>query len=241
MTDEQLGARLLTDMAYDHKQPIEYEDILFRRAEKLRPHARRLQAARERIKALTEPADLQTPLIKIVEQRGLTVGEIVAQSRKHAALLHRQGKRLSSVFVDHIGLIVPSRRNGDRRDREVAESTNGLATLAKDIDAAVIGMCQLNRKVEGRDNKRPDLADLRDSGAIEEDASVVVFLYRESYYLAKQRFDDADAENARQRQLEATKYKLELIVAKNRNGRVDVTDAYCDIGANAIRNASFAH
>jgi replicative DNA helicase len=238
MTDEQLGARMLTDMAYDHKQPIEYEDILFGRTEKLKPHQARLDAARERIAALTQGA---TPLIRIVEQRGLTINEIIAQSRKYASLLHREGKRLSAVYVDHIGLIVPSHRNADRRDREVAESTNSLATLAKDIDAAAVGMCQLNRKVEGRKNKRPDLADLRDSGAVEEDASVVVFLYRESYYLAKQRFNDPDAEEARKRQLEAKKYKLELIVAKNRNGKVDITDAYCDIGANAIRNASFAY
>jgi replicative DNA helicase len=124
--------------------------------------------------------------------------------------------------------------------REIAETTDGVATLAKNLDVPVIGLCQLNRAVEGRENKRPTLSDLRDSGAIEEDASVIIFLYRAAYYLDKEREDDMEAERKRIALLEGSKNKIELQVAKNRNGRVGIVDAFIDIGANALRNGSFA-
>jgi replicative DNA helicase len=92
--------------------------------------------------------------------------------------------------------------------------------------------------VEGRDNKRPSLGDLRDSGSLEQDASLVVFTYRPAYYF-EQRQDDPEKERTRLEMLAETKHRLELSVSKNRNGRVGTVDAFCDIGANAIRNASY--
>src|SRR4029079_693099 len=112
--------------------------------------------------------------------------------------------------------------------------SDGLATLAKDLDVAVVALSQLNRGVEGRDNKRPGLSDLRDSGAIEQDASLVIFAYRAAYYL-ETRVDDPAENTAREAALQRVKNKIEFIIAKNRNGRVGTVDAFCDIGANAIR------
>lgn len=229
MTGEQLGARMLTDLAWSYDDPIQYEDILQRRRETFDDRKRRrLVEAKERLRDLP---------LTIEEQRGLTFGEIAARARKHANALDRQGRKLDLVIIDHMLLVRPSHRYAGNRVREVAEISDGIATLAKDMETAVLALCQLNRGVEGRENKRPSLADLRDSGAIEEDASLVMFLYRPAYYLEHQRHDNPEAESSRIATLDACRNSLEFIVAKNRNGRMCTVDAFVDIGANAVRNA----
>lgn len=229
MTAEQIGARLLADVAYTQAAPIAYEDIEAKRID---------DRARSRLHAATETI-ANLPIV-IEEQRGLTVAELCARTRKHQTRLSRDGTALDLLVVDHIGLLRPSSRYAGNREREMAEISDALATLAKDLDIAVLGLCQLNRAVEGRENKRPSLADLRASGAIEEDASLVYFVYRPAYYLATTSFDDPSVEAERLVRLDAMKNSLEFIVAKNRNGRTGVVEAFVDIGANAIRSKSFA-
>jgi len=136
-------------------------------------------------------------------------------------------------------LMRSSDRYAGNRVREVGEISEGMTELAQELDVAVVALCQLNRQVETRDNKRPTLSDLRDSGEVEQNASLVIFLYRSAYYLEQTRFDEPELEKKRQEMLEKTRDKLEFIVAKNRNGRVGVVEAFVNIGANAIRNASF--
>lgn len=228
MTREQMGARLASDLAFVAASPIFYEDILHRRIDD-RARARLAEARRH----------LHGAPMQIEEQRGLTLSEIAARSRKHAAQLDRDGQRLEVIFVDHIGLVRASNRYAGNRVREVAEISDGLATLAKELDCAVVGLCQLNRSVESRDNKRPSLADLRDSGAIEEDASTVTFIYRPAYYLENRHEDIPERESERLVQLEACRNTLEFVVAKNRNGRTGAVRAWCEIGANAIRDAAY--
>lgn len=229
MRDEQLGARMLTDLAFTQSTPLFYEDIL-KRKDLGENAVRRLQQAQEQLGSLP---------IHIEEQRGLTVAEIAARSRKIAAERQRAGKPLEMIVVDHLHIIKSSDRYAGNRVRELAEISDGLATLAKELDVAVVALCQLSRAVEGRENKRPSMPDLRESGAIEEDASVIIFLYRAAYYLEKQRFDDPEAERARIERLSEVRHSIELSVDKNRNGRVGIVDGFVDIGANAIRNASF--
>jgi replicative DNA helicase len=220
---------MLTDLAWSYDDPIQYEDILQRRRETFDDRKRRrLAEARDRLRDLP---------LTIEEQRGLTFGEIAARARKHASALDRHGRKLDLVIIDHMLLVRPSHRYSGNRVREVAEISDGIATLAKDMGTSVLALCQLNRGVEGRENKRPSLADLRDSGAIEEDASLVMFLYRPAYYLEHQRQDNPEAEASRVATLEACRNSLEFIVAKNRNGRMCTVDAFVDIGANAVRNA----
>lgn len=227
MQGEQLGSRILTDLSFTHDDPIHYEDILSRR-DIPEHHMRRILRAKEVLKGMP---------VQIEERRDLTMAEISARTRKMANAFDRAGRKLSVVFVDHMGLVQPSGRYKGNRVNEVGEISSGLATLAKDLDIAVVALCQLNRAVEGRDNKRPGLADLRDSGSIEQDASVVVFTFRPAYYF-EQRQDDPGKEQDRLAMLERTRNRLELAVAKNRNGRVGTVDAFVDIGANAIRNAA---
>lgn len=228
MTAKQIGSRMLTDVAYTRDNPVFYEDVLKRTIDER--GTQRLRKAAEFIAAL--------PLV-IEVQRGLSITDIASRSRKQAAKYERDGGSLDVVFVDHMLLVKPSQRYAGNRVREVAEISDGLATLAKELNCAVVALCQLNRSVEGRDSKRPGLSDLRDSGAIEEDASTVTFIYRPAYYLEQTKYDNAESESKRQAAVEAQKHTLEFVVAKNRNGRVGIVEAFVEIGANAVRNKSY--
>lgn len=224
MHDIQIGSRMLTDLAHQRADPIYYESLIKHQVDPR--HASRLEAAADMYRGLP---------LRIEEQRGLSIADIQARTRQAVADSERGGNRLALMLVDHIGLVRPSDRYSGNRTREVAEISDGLATLAKDLGIAVVALSQLNRGVEGRDNKRPSLSDLRDSGAIEEDASAVLFLYRPAYYLERST-DNPEQEMQRMAELEARRNTLDVIVAKNRNGRTGTTTLWIDIGANAIRN-----
>lgn len=229
MTKEQLGARLLTDISYVRSHPVEYQDILNRK--EIDQHRRKLLAeGRDRLAALP---------INIEEQRGLTVSEIAARSRKIASERARENRPLKLIFVDHMMLVRSTDRYSGNRVREVGEISEGLTHLAQELDVAIVALCQLNRNVEGRDNKRATLSDLRDSGEVEQNASTVTFLYRPAYYLEMEKFDDTELEAMRKEKLEQLRNTLELNVAKNRNGMVGLVTAFVDIGSNAVRNADF--
>lgn len=228
MTGEQLGSRMLTDLAFVAQNPIYYDDI---------QHHRLDDRQRERLRAAKQQLD-NLP-IEVVDQRGLTLADIQAKARRRAAALDRKGEQMDVLFVDHIGLVHASERYAGNRVRELAEITDTLATLAKELDCAVVGLCQLNRGVEKLENKRPGLSDLRDSGAIEEDASTVTFVFRPAYYLENTREDDPTKERERLQKLQESRHLLEFVIAKNRNGRVGVVKTWVEIGANAIRNLSY--
>lgn len=154
---------------------------------------------------------------------GLTVAQIRARARAHK---RRHG--LSMLVVDYLGLINAEDRRANKV-HQIEENTKALKALAKELDVPVILLCQLSREVEKREDKRPQLSDLRDSGAIEQDADVVMFVYREHYYLtrsdparrpgeAQDKFNDRYAEwQARE---EATRNISEVIIAKNRQGEI---------------------
>lgn len=228
MTPNQISSRLLTDLAFTADNPIFYEDVLRRRDIDDRKRSRLQQA-----KAILD----QLP-ITIEVERGLTITDVSVRARKLAAQYEHDGGSLDVVFVDHMLLLRASQRYAGNRVREVAEISDGLASLAKELNVAVVALCQLNRQVEGRENKRPGLSDLRDSGAIEEDASTVTFLYRPAYYLERMKAEGED-EIQRMEKLEQRRHDLEFIVAKNRNGRVETVEAFVNIGANAIRNKAY--
>ena len=111
---------------------------------------------------------------------------------------------------------------GGSRVQEVTEITNGLKAIAKELNVPVVALSQLNRAVESRDNKRPQLSDLRDSGSVEQDADLVMFCFREEYYLeqAKPVPSDRAAYSEWLSKVEAVAGLAEVIVAKNRHGPV---------------------
>src|ERR671915_206283 len=141
--------------------------------------------------------------IWIDDSAGVTLMEMRAKVRRLSSQLSARGEGpLSLVVVDYLQLMVGQNNRSENRQQEIAEISRGLKVLARDLDVPVLAIAQLSRAVEQRHDKRPLLSDLRDSGAIEQDADMVMFLYRDEYY-------NPDSDD---------KGIAEIIVGKHRNG-----------------------
>lgn len=224
ITADQASCRLLSDAVWNTQTPISYQNIDQHRVPQ--HDITRLDHAAEEIERL--------PLL-VDDQRGLTVAEIGARARRIKDDLAHKGQRLDVICIDHLGKIKAGSRYAGNKVHETGEKTNALAQMALDLDVAVIVLQQLNRGPEGREDKRPGLADLRDSGNIEEDADTVSFLYRPAYYLERSKYDDMDKEERRLSLLDQKANTLELIVAKNRRGAICNKEFFIDVRSNAVR------
>src|SRR4051812_42200939 len=122
--------------------------------------------------------EMETIPLYIDETGGISIAQLTARARR----LKRQ-RGLDLLVVDYLQLLAGSKSRSDNRVQEITEITTGLKALAKELNVPVLGLSQLSRQVEMRDDKRPQLSDLRESGSIEQDADVVMFVYREEYYL----------------------------------------------------------
>src|SRR5918911_1449305 len=154
-------------------------------------------------------AEVSRAPIWIDDTAGITLMEMRAKVRRLASRLHAQvntegqsGAPLSLVVVDYLQLMIGQGNRSENRQQEIAEISRGLKVLARDLDVPVLAIAQLSRAVEQRHDKRPLLSDLRDSGALEQDADMVMFLYRDEYY-------NPDSDD---------KGIAEVIVGKHRNG-----------------------
>ena len=133
----------------------------------------------EKIKDIS--IELQNLPFYVDETGGLSIAQLAARARR----LKRQ-RGLDLLVIDYIQLLQGStRRSSENRVQEVTEITTKLKALAKELNVPVLALSQLSRQVESRDDKRPQLSDLRESGSIEQDADVVIFVFREEYYLIK--------------------------------------------------------
>ena len=138
-------------------------------------------------------AELESLPLYIDDTPGLTIAALRTRARR----LKRQ-KGIGMIVVDYLQLLQGSGRGGhENRVQEISEISRGLKQLAKELDAPVIALSQLSRAVEQREDKRPQLSDLRESGSIEQDADIVIFIYREDYYLRRSS-PNADAERDRE-------------------------------------------
>ncbi|MFL6735506.1 MAG: replicative DNA helicase [Sphingomonas sp.] len=161
-------------------------------------------------------AELQNLPLYIDDTPGLTIAALRTRARR----LKRQ-KGIGILVVDYLQLLQGSGRgsSGDNRVQEISEISRGLKQLAKELNVPVIALSQLSRAVEQREDKRPQLSDLRESGSIEQDADMVLFIYREDYYLgAKQPADDHPDFAAWQEEMARAYGRAEVIVAKQRHG-----------------------
>jgi replicative DNA helicase len=160
-------------------------------------------------------ADLQTLPLYIDDTPGLTIAALRTRARR----LKRQ-KGIGLIVVDYLQLLQGTGKNSnDNRVQEISEISRGLKQLAKELNVPVIGLSQLSRAVEQREDKRPQLSDLRESGSIEQDADIVLFIYREDYYLAaKQPADDHPDIDKWREEMARVYGSAEVIVAKQRHG-----------------------
>ena len=162
-----------------------------------------------------------------------TPGMSVPMMRTRARRLARKSGGIALIVIDYLQLMtLPGGRRTDNRVQELSEITRSLKMLAKEMDVPVIALSQLSRKVEERDDKHPMLSDLRESGSIEQDADIVMFTYREEYYLENRDPSNKLSGNVNEkiqesykRRVERARNKAEIIIGKNRHGRTETVHA----------------
>jgi replicative DNA helicase len=180
------------------------------------------------IEAMVQARKALAGRLTIDDAARLSVAQLHTRSRRHK---RRHG--LGLIVVDYLQLMSggDTRAREENRVQEVSAITRGLKALAKELDVPVLALSQLNRDVEKREDKRPMLADLRDSGSIEQDADVVIFLYRDEHYAAQEEparresdRNDAAFDERYERwndRREKARNIAELLIRKNRNGATD--------------------
>lgn len=212
MTTDDLMRRAIADMCADADPAIRFETMIkgnFTASERAVIKSARAKAA-------------EFPL-EIVEEPGMSLAGLKRQVRTLTKKLERRGAEHRVLAIDYLQLMSGSNPRQNRVE-QISEITAGIATLARDTGLHIILLSQLSRAVETREDKRPMLSDLRDSGSIEQDADNVVFPFREEYYVeaakpVEHRRDDEAWVNW-QAQIAACRNKLDLICAKRRQGKV---------------------
>ncbi|MBN8814477.1 MAG: replicative DNA helicase [Sphingomonas sp.] len=210
MSADQLATRVLAEQSRISSQDLRMGKIS--------------QAEMDRL--VVTSGELQNLPFVIDDTAGLTIGQLHTRMRR---LQRRHGADgIGMVVVDYLQLLTGSgSRAGDNRVQEISEISRGLKTLAKDLNVPVLALSQLSRAVEQREDKRPQLSDLRESGSIEQDADVVLFVYREDYYIAaKEPKKPVDGDDVKVfedyakwgQDMERVHGLAELIVAKQRHG-----------------------
>ncbi|HEY7551898.1 MAG TPA: replicative DNA helicase [Hyphomicrobiaceae bacterium] len=209
MSAEQLATRILSEQAEIPSEKI-------RRGLIDEPEFKRLVQASEEMATL--------PLF-IDQTGGLSVAQLAARARR----LKRQ-QNLGLIIVDYLQLLSGSiRRASEGRVQEVSEITTSLKALAKELNVPVIALSQLSRAVENREDKRPQLADLRESGSIEQDADVVMFVFREEYYVERTKPEEGTPEfQTWLDRMQKVSGRAEVIVGKQRHGPVGTIDLQFD-------------
>ncbi|MEM1301382.1 MAG: replicative DNA helicase [Pseudomonadota bacterium] len=204
MSAEQLAARILSEASEVPSEQI-------RRGDMTEAEFRRFVEAAKALESC--------PLF-IDDTPALPISQLAARARR---LKRTHG--LDVLIVDYLQLVRPASAK-DSRVNEVSEITQGLKAIAKELDIPVIALSQLSRQVESREDKRPQLSDLRESGSIEQDADVVMFVFREEYYKEREKPGDHDLEAMAKWQDEMEKLhgRAEVIIGKQRHGPIGTVD-----------------
>ncbi|PHQ95899.1 MAG: replicative DNA helicase [Marinosulfonomonas sp.] len=200
MSAEQLAARILSEAS-------EVPSDQIRRGDMTEEEFRRFVEAAKQLEACPLYID-DTP--------ALPISQLAARARR---LKRTHG--LDVLIIDYLQLVRPATAK-DSRVNEVSEITQGLKAIAKELEIPVIALSQLSRQVENRDDKRPQLSDLRESGSIEQDADVVMFVYREEYYKEREKPGDHELEKMQtwMADMEALRGKAEIVIGKQRHGPI---------------------
>ena len=203
MSAEQLAMRLLAEVTEVPSDKIRKGEITVSEFGRISEAAREIQ---------------ESPLY-IDDTGGISIAKLAARARR---LKRTSG--LDLIVVDYLQLVTTGDASrSDNRVQEVTQVTQGLKALAKELSVPILALAQLSRQVETRDDKRPHLADLRESGSIEQDADVVMFIYREAYYLGRAEPKEGSAEHlAWQEKLDPIRNLAEVIIGKQRHGPIGV-------------------
>ena len=168
---------------------------------------------------------------------GLSIAKLAARARR----LKRMEHGLDLIIVDYLQLITVGEGNNQKnRVQEVSEITGGLKALAKELSVPIIALSQLSRQVEQREDKRPQLSDLRESGSIEQDADCVMFVYRESYYLGRAEPREGTEEHLKwQEDMDRLEHQAEVVIGKQRHGPIGIVKLSFD--ADTTKFGNLAH
>jgi len=227
MDKDEQNERYLSDYTARDHQPITYSDM---QKGRLDPVA---------ITQLEKPAEALVKLpIYLFDDPTMTVSSICVQTRRLQRDLENTHSPLGLVSIDYLQLLIPERTPGWSRADEVSIQTRMIKNMARELQVSVLLISQLNRGVESRDNKRPNMADLRDSGAIEQDADAVLFLYRHEYYLKKDEPKDrrGDAWYKWRAAMVECQNVLEFIIAKQRGGPTGIERVFMDPSTATLRD-----
>src|SRR5579863_4526126 len=222
MSAEQLATRIIAERTGIPSSSIRRGGITENDFEKIRDYS----------------IELQSLPFYVDETGGLSISQLTARARR----LKRQ-KGLDLLVVDYIQLLQGTGKRADNRVQEVTEITTSLKALAKELNVPIIALSQLSRQVESRDDKRPQLSDLRESGSIEQDADVVMFVFREEYYHQmrkpmesnREKFDEWLAEGNR------VDGKAEVIIGKQRHGPTGTVELQFEGAVTRFSNLDSAH
>lgn len=205
MSAEQLAARILSEAAQVPSEQIRRGDM-----------------TEEEFRRFVEAAkDLEACPLYIDDTPALPISTLAARSRR---LKRTHG--LDVIMVDYLQLLRPASSRSDGRVQEISEITQGLKAIAKELAIPVVALSQLSRQVESREDKRPQLSDLRESGSIEQDADVVMFVFREEYYKEREKPGEHDTEAMMkwQDEMQHLEGKAEVVIGKQRHGPIGTVD-----------------
>ena len=204
MSAEQLASRILSEVAKIPSNQIRRGDFTEGEFRRIVDAAKELEAA---------------PLF-IDDTPALPISQLAARARR---LKRTHG--LDALFVDYLQLVRGTGRS-ENRVNEISEITMGLKAIAKELDIPVVALSQLSRQVENREDKRPQLSDLRESGSIEQDADVVMFVFREEYYKEREKPGDHELDKMAiwQEEMERLHGKAEVVIGKQRHGPIGTVE-----------------
>ena len=219
MSAEQLAARILSEASEVPSEQI-------RRGDMTEGEFRRFVDAAK---------SLESCPLYIDDTPALPISQVAARARR---LKRTHG--LDVLMIDYLQLLKGSSSKGDNRVQEVSEITQGLKAIAKELNIPVIALSQLSRQVEQREDKRPQLSDLRESGSIEQDADCVMFVYRESYYLGRAEPREGSPEHLQwQEDMDRLEHQAEVVIGKQRHGPIGIVKLAFD--ADTVRFGNLAH
>ena len=218
----QINARYLADFASSRRTKLQFGRI-----------SRGIIDDHEMFTLEEAERSIQSLPLEINSSSRLTLQEIKSKVRAKRAEMVQRRTRLGAVFIDYLKFVKASDRYKGQRVYEVGEISAGLKELAKEENLCVILLAQLNRALEARDDKRPCLSDLRESGDLEADADVVAFIHREAAHIER-------SAEYRSRQPEAlaafaaVEFDAEIIIGKNRAGPTPIVNVWCDVSSSSM-------